>query len=56
MISFFVGLSEAFELMPRAALWRLLHKKCRLQGYAGAVEQTHNGNCDLPRDEGTGEW
>ena len=49
MISFSLDLSKAFDLMPREALWRLVRKKCRLQGYAGAVEQIQNGACYLLR-------
>ena len=49
-----MNFSKSFDLMPRAALWRLLRKKCRLLGYAVAMEQIHNGACPLLSDEGIG--
>ena len=42
MISFFVDLSKAFDLTPRAALWRHRREKCRNREHAVAMEQIHN--------------
>ena len=53
MISFFVDLSKAFDLTPRAALWRYRREKCRKRRHAVAMEQIHNSNCFFARDEGT---